>query len=104
MLIHAITAKRAIAMIWIRCSKVSGASLKYESETLWKAIPARNSLKAFLIPFYNGCFPGVATGIEMARRDDEFRQRTAVWTLLVHMRKRYILGYALLPAPVPNAL
>ena len=104
MLIHAVTAKRAIAAMWIRRDEVPITSHKCQSDHLGKYSLARNPLKAFFVLFYNDCFPGVTTGVEVARRDDEFGWRTAVWTLLVHMRKRNLIICAVLPAPVPNAL
>ena len=104
MLIHAVTAEGAITLIWIRRNEVSITSHKCQSDHIGKDSLARNPLKAFFVLFYNGCFPGVATGVEVAGRDDEFGWRTTVWTLLVHMRKRDIIVCAVLPAPAPNAL
>jgi hypothetical protein len=46
----------------------------------------------------------VTIGVEVAGRDNEFGWRTAVWTLLVHVGKRKIIRYAVLPAPAPNAI
>jgi hypothetical protein len=65
---------------------------------------ASNSLKACLVSFYGDCLPRMILGVEVARGDNEFGWRTAVRTLLVHVRKRKIIGRALLPAPVPNTL
>jgi hypothetical protein len=104
MLIHAVTAERAIAAIWIRCNEVSITRHKRESDHLGKASLARNTLKAFFVSIYNGGLPGVTTGIEVAGRDDESGWRAAVWTLLVYMGERNIIGYVVLPAPVPNTL
>lgn len=64
---------------------------------------ARNSLKAFFVSLYGDCLPRVTLGVEVAGGDNEFRWRTAVRTPLVHVGRK-IIGYALLPAPAPNAL
>ena len=61
-------------------------------------------MKACFVSFYSDCFPGVAIGVKVARRDNEFGWRAAVWTLLVHVGKRKFFGHALLPSPAPNAL
>jgi hypothetical protein len=105
MLIHAVTAERAISVIWIRCGEISVTNhRKCEPDHFGKCSLAGNSLEALFVSLYDGCFSGVTTGIEVAGRDDESGWRTAVWTFLVHMGKRNILGYVVLPAPVPNAL
>ena len=80
------------------------SQVNWQSDHLGKDSLARNSLKAFFVPFYNDCFLGVTTGVEVAGRDDECGWRTAVWTLLVYMGKRNVIICAVLPAPVPNAL
>jgi hypothetical protein len=79
-------------------------SHKRESERRGETLLARNSLKACFVSLYGACLPGVTLGVEVARGDNEFGWRTAVRTLLVHVRKRKIIGRALLPAPVPNTL
>jgi len=79
-------------------------SQKCVSERRGETLLARNSLKACFVSFYSGRFPGVAIGVEMTRRDNEFGWRTAVRTLLVHVGKGKIVFRALLPTPVPNAL
>ena len=79
-------------------------SHKRESERRGETLLARNSLEACFVSFYGDCLLGVTLGVEVARGDNEFGWRTAVRTLLVHVRNRKIIGRALLPAPVPNAL
>jgi len=79
-------------------------SHKCESERRGKTLLARNSLKACFVSFDRDRFPGVTIGVELARRHNKFGWRTAVRTLLEHVGKRTIVGHALLPAPVPNAL
>jgi hypothetical protein len=80
------------------------ASHKRESEHREETLLARNSLKACFVSFYGECLPGMTLGVEVARGDNEFGWRTAVRTLLVHVRNRKTIGHAILPAPVPNAL
>jgi hypothetical protein len=79
-------------------------SHKRESGRRGETLLARDSLKACFVTFYGDFLPGVTPGVEMAGGDNEFGWRTAVRTLLVHVRKRKIVSRALLPAPVPNAL
>lgn len=79
-------------------------SHKRESERRGKTLLARDSLQACFVSLYRGCLPGVTLGVEVARGDNKFGWRTAVRALLVHVRKRKIIGQALLPAPAPNAL
>lgn len=79
-------------------------SQKGESERRGETLLARNSLKACFVSFYGACLPGVTLGVEVARGHNEFGWRTAVRTLLVHVRKRKIIGQAFLPAPAPNTL
>ena len=79
-------------------------SHKRESERRGETLLARDSFKACFISFYGACLTGVTLGVEVARGYNEFGWRTAVRTLLMHVRKRKIIGHALLPAPVPNAL
>jgi hypothetical protein len=79
-------------------------SHKHESEGRGETLLARNSLKACFVSFYGGFLPGVTLGIEVARGHNEFGWRTAVRTLLVHVRSRKVIGLAILPTPAPNAL
>lgn len=79
-------------------------SHKRKSERREKTLLARNSLKACFILFYGDCLPRVILRVEVARGNNKFGWRTAVRTLLVHIRKRKFIGNALLPAPVPNTL
>jgi hypothetical protein len=79
-------------------------SHKCESKRRGETLLASNPLKACFVSFYRHRFPGVTTGVELARRDNEFGWRTAVWTLLVRVGMRKVIGRAVLPAPVPNAL
>ncbi len=52
-------------------------SQKCVSERRGETLLARNSLKACFVSFYSGRFPGVAIGVEMTRRDNEFGWRTS---------------------------
>jgi len=79
-------------------------SHKRKSERHGETLLARNPLQARFVLFYGNRFPGVTIGVEVSGRDNEFGWRTAVWTLLVHVGKRKIIRYAVLPAPAPNAL
>jgi hypothetical protein len=79
-------------------------SRKRNLERRGKTLLASNSLKACFVSFYRDCLPGVVLRVEVARGNNEFGWRTAVRTLLVHVRKRKFIGDALLSAPVPNAL
>src|SRR6267142_3788339 len=57
MLIHAVTAERAISVIWIRCGEISVTNhRKCESNHRGKCSLAGNSLEAFLVSLKDGYF------------------------------------------------